>query len=245
MDARTAALVAALKEAMTRPEEQPLVKVGKLPGLFASRSGAVGEAAHQALRDGLLEVVRTETKGKATTEWVRITPRGVQFVYQHESPRAVLEELLHLLRHDSQAAPHWAQELRAQLQGLINRYNDLLDRQLAVLAHLQHRVEEALRRIEAPASEPPMGPWQLDALAYLDQRKAAGGTSPCQLPELFNALRTRHSTLDLAAFHSGLAELRERGALVLLPFEGHLSDLAEPEFALLEGPAVYYGVERA
>jgi hypothetical protein len=245
MDAKTTALVAALKEAMSRPEEQPLCKAGKLPGLFASRTGDPGEAASQAVKDGLLEVVRTETKGKTTTEWVRITPRGVQFVYQHESPRAVLEELVQLLRVNPDGVPRWAEELRAQLQGLINRYHDVLDRQQALLNHLRQRAEEALRKLEAPPSgESTLGAWQLDALAYLDRRRAAAGAAECLLPELFNALRGQHDALDLASFHAGLAELRERGAIELLPFEGHLSDLAEPEFALLEGAAVFYGVRR-
>lgn len=245
MDANTTLLVAALKEAMARPEEQPLYKAGKQPGLFASRTGPAGEAGQQAVQDGLLEVVRTETKGKTSTEWVRITPRGVQFVYQHESPRAVLEELVHLLRTHPDGVPRWAEELRAQLQGLINRYHDVLDRQQAMLNHLQQRAEEALRRLETPAGGPVLSPWQLDALAYLDKRRAAAGASECLLPELFNALRAQHAGLDLASFHTGLSELRDRGAILLVPFGGHLSDLAEPEFALLEGAAVFYGVRRS
>lgn len=244
MDAKTTALVTALKEAMTRPEEQPLYKAGKSPGLFPARTGPSGEAATQALQDGLLEVTRTESKGKTATEWVRITPRGVQFVYQHESPRAVLEELVQLLRTSPDGVPRWAEELRAQLQGLINRYHDVLDRQQQLLTHLRQRAEEALRRLEAPSGGPLLGPWQLDALAYLDRRKAAAGAAECLLPELFSALRSQHASLDLSGFHTGLAELRDRGAIVLLPFDGHLSDLKEPEFALLEGAAVFYGVRR-
>ena len=45
------------------------------------------------MRDGLLEIVRTEESGKLTTEWVRLTPAGVSFLHAHESPRAVLEAL--------------------------------------------------------------------------------------------------------------------------------------------------------
>ena len=62
-----------LKQCLADPAEQRLFKSGKLDGLFASRTGTNAEAASRALADGLLEVVRTETKGKTTTEWVRLT----------------------------------------------------------------------------------------------------------------------------------------------------------------------------
>jgi hypothetical protein len=244
MDKTTDTLIAALKEALTRPEEQPLFKIGKQAGLFAGRTGANEEAAQAALRDGLLEVVRTETKGKASTEWVRITPRGVQFGYQHESPKAVLEELVSILKTNQEGLPRWSEELRAQLHGLTHRYEQLLERQRHYLESLGQRAEEALRRLGVGPGQPTLAPWQLDAIDYLDRRRAAGGHSECTLPELFNALRPAHADLSIADFHGGLGILRDRGTVALLPHGGHLSDLAEPEYALLEGAAVYYGVKR-
>src|ERR1700757_655235 len=92
-DKVTDALLDALKSALAQPGEQRLFRSGKLTGLFPSRVGANAEAALQALRDGLLESVRTETKGKTAIEWVRLTPRGVNFVHDHESPILVLREL--------------------------------------------------------------------------------------------------------------------------------------------------------
>src|SRR4051812_46694180 len=85
-----AALLDGLKTALLGSHEERLYRGGKLPGLFSSRFGATGEAARQALRDGLLEVVRSEVKGKLTINWVRITPEGVDSLHRHESPRAVL-----------------------------------------------------------------------------------------------------------------------------------------------------------
>ena len=70
-----------------------LYKSGKLEGLFPGRAGANGDAAALALRDSLLEVVRTETKGKTTIEWVRLTPQGVEFLHEHQSPIRALNEL--------------------------------------------------------------------------------------------------------------------------------------------------------
>jgi hypothetical protein len=245
MDKLTTLLVNALKEAMTRPEEQLLYKTGKLPGLFPSRTGDSAAAAQQALRDGLLEVVRTDIKGKAEASWVRLTTRGVQFVYQHELPKAVLEELAGVLRLNRENLPRWLEEIRAQLQALTNRFTELLERQGRYLEQLTQRTEEALRRLLAGTGPESLAPWQLDVLDYLDRRQVTAGTVDCPLPELFGFLRDKQPDLALPAFHEGLGQLRDRGAVVLVPYSGHLSELAEPEFALLEGAAVYYAIRRS
>src|SRR5439155_25136611 len=79
MDKVMETLLEALKQALAEGGEQRLYRSGKLPGLFAGRGGLNAEAAARAVRDGLLEVVRTESRGKVTTEWARLTPRGVAF----------------------------------------------------------------------------------------------------------------------------------------------------------------------
>src|SRR5437762_9332265 len=71
-DKVTEALLDALRQALAEPREQLLVKIGKQPGLFKGKSGANAEASARGLRDGLLEIVRTESKGKTAIEWVRI-----------------------------------------------------------------------------------------------------------------------------------------------------------------------------
>jgi hypothetical protein len=245
MDKTTDILIQALKEAMSRPEEHLLYKAGKQAGLFATRSGLDAEAAQRALRDGLLEVIRSDIKGKVETNWVRITPRGVQFVYQHESPKAVLEELVSVLRLNQEHLPRWLEEIRAQLQVLTNRFTGLVERQGRYLDQLTQRAEEALRRLTADMGPGPLEPWQLDALDYLDRRKVAASARDCPLSELYNYLREKHAELPLAAFHEGLSHLRDRGAVELVPYRGHLSELAEPEVALLEGAAVFAFIRRS
>ena len=64
-DRVTEALLEALRLALCTPGEQRLYKSGKLDGLFPGRAGVNGEAAARTLREGLLEVTRTETRGKA------------------------------------------------------------------------------------------------------------------------------------------------------------------------------------
>ena len=44
-------------------------------------------------------------------------------------------------------------------------------------------------------------------------------------------------------FHVGLRRLHDRGVLRLLPFEGP-DGPPEPEYALLDGPAMYYFAAR-
>ncbi len=92
-DRTTELLLDALKRALVEPGEHRLHKSGKLDGLFPSRTGSSAEAADRALREGLLEVVRTEVRGKSAFEWVRLAPRGVDFLHEHESPVRALREL--------------------------------------------------------------------------------------------------------------------------------------------------------
>src|SRR5262245_23754299 len=83
----------ALKTAIESPGEHRLFRWGKLAGLFPSRVGDSGAAATRALRDGLLEITRSEIRGKLVVEWVKATPRALEFVHDHDSPKALLREL--------------------------------------------------------------------------------------------------------------------------------------------------------
>src|SRR5204863_5550299 len=131
----------ALKLALAEPGEQRLYRSGKLAGLFATRTGANAEAADRALRDGLLEIVRTEPKGKLTVEWVRPTPAGVSFLHAHESPRAVLEELHKTLQTTKAGAPVWLERVQQDVRAMSEQVLHRLDA-------LSQRVEEALRRTD-------------------------------------------------------------------------------------------------
>src|SRR5439155_6928511 len=166
-DKVTEALVEGLKQALAEPGEQRLFKSGKLTGLFPGRTGANAEAATHALRDGLLEIVRTETKGKTVIEWVRLTPRGVRFLHDHESPIMVLRELREELRTTKEGVPAWLVHMRQEMLNLGGRLAEDLQRVTQRLDALSQRVEEALRRSEAIGPPMPEGvaatvPWALD-----------------------------------------------------------------------------------
>ena len=64
------------------------------------------------------------------------------------------------------------------------------------------------------------------------------------LQELFAALKQDHDDLCLAEFHNGLRRLQDGKLLRLLPFSDPPEKLPEPEYALLDGGAVLYYVEK-
>jgi hypothetical protein len=242
-DRVTDAIVEALKQALILPGEQRLYKSGKLEGLFAGRTGVNGEAAARALREGLLEVVRLEPRGKTSWEWVRLTPQGVDFLHGHESPVQALHDLRDVLRANREAVPLWLADMRRNLQELSERLQADAARWLEKLGSLERRVEETLARLEKlrrclPEDLKQSVPWAPEALDYLDRRQESGAGPACALPELFEALRRNWAELSLPAFHDGLRRLQERQALRLLPAEE--GSLAQPEYALFDGTQVFY-----
>jgi hypothetical protein len=243
------ALLAALRQALADPGEQRLYKSARHPGLFESRSGADGTAAERALRDRLLEVVRSEARGGHKIEWTRITPAGVHYLHAHDSPRAVLQELRGALQTSRAGVPAWIDSMQRQMHEMSERFLSDVGRLVHRLETLSERVEEALKRVDAAAPALVNGvarsvPWAADAIAYLDERTRAGSTGDCPMPELFAAVREHRPELSLADFHDGLRRLAEYRAVALRPFAGPPERLIEPEFALLDGASVLYFVKR-
>jgi hypothetical protein len=242
---RTELLLDALKTAIANPAEHRLFRSGKLVGLFPNRSGASSEAALVAIREGLLETVRTETRGKIVTEWVRATPEAVSFVHDHDSPKSVLKELRELLEVTRSGVPAWMAEAKQEVAALATHFEVRGAAILARLDALSERVESALRRADlffptltAPVSE--VVPWAVDALEYLDQRSVTGATGDCPLPELFHAVRAKFSDLTLPAFHDGLRRLNDVRAVRLSSSD----EMTEPEYAMLVGDQLVYRVWR-
>ena len=242
---RTELLLDALKAAIGTPGEHRLFRSGKLTGLFPSRAGASSEAALSAVRDGLLETVRTETRGKVVTEWVRATPRAVAFVHEHDSPKSVLRELKDVLDAARGGVPAWMDATKAELAAVGARFEERAAAVLKRLDDLAERVEAALRRAEAkaPAVAEPVGrvvPWAVDALEYLDRRRDAGSVGECPLPELFHAVRVRFPDLTLPAFQHGLKRLYDIRAVRLTS----AAEVAEPEYAVVVDGKLMYAAGR-
>jgi hypothetical protein len=243
LEKRDAALLAGLRAALAGDEHR-LYRSGKLEGLFPSKTGLVGEAAALAIREGLLEYSRTETRGRFEIEWVRLTARGVDYLYEHDSPRAVLGEMRDMLAAARSGIPVWQDEMLKSLERLASDITGEMARYLGKLDALSKRVEEALRRAEvAPELNPALQavvPWGADALAYLERRKAGGASGECPLPELFGAVRGKHPTLTVRDFHDGLRRLADNRAVKLTAWNGP-GAIPQPEYALMaEGRLMYH-----
>jgi hypothetical protein len=249
MDKVTQILIDAIKQAAAEPGEQRLFRAGKLPGVFPSRLGLNAQAAEQALRDGLLERVRTEEKGKTNIDWVRLTPKATDFLHQHESPVRMMDELRAVLQMTQENVPVWMTEIRQQLNALGQRLTEEVQAITQRLGVLSQRVLEALNRAGAAAPIPAADaaavvPWGAEAVGYLDKRRAGGVLNSCPMPELFAAVKEKVPELTVKDFHDGLRKLHTRGLLRLLPFDGP-DGPPEPEYALLDGASTYYLVARS
>jgi hypothetical protein len=185
---RAAVLLEALRLAAGGSEHR-LFRGGKLPGLFASRSGPTAELAVAALADGLLEATRTEVRGKVVTEWVRLTPKGVRHLHATDSPQAVMRDLTAAVA-----------TTRAEVVALT-----------AKLDALTARLEAAQRRADLSGLVEVVA-WADAAFLHLDARPGVA----CSLAELFHSVADSHPELTLAGFHQGLLKLAEVRAVRLL-----------------------------
>lgn len=244
MDKTTEILVEALRQGASDPGEHRLYRSGKLPGLFAARTGINADLAAQAIRDGLLEVVRSETKGKTVAEWVRVTAKGIDFVLQHDSPLRALEDLKTALALNEKGIPGWVVDLREKIDLLGEKLAEEVNGLRRKLEQTAIQVAEALQRLEkfgGPGVDSVA--WGNDAVRYLEQRRSSGVGDRCPLPELFSHIRQHDAELTLRAFHLGLRRLSDRGLMALLPLEPGQGPEA-PEYALLDGPDLLYFASR-
>jgi hypothetical protein len=153
------------------------------------------------------------------------------------------------LRLTRAGVPVWLDGMRQQWQAFSERMHDDLQKLLVRLDALAERVEEALRRADAigpplPATVAASVPWAIDALTYLDQRRASGAVEDCPLPELFASLRRSHVHLSVVDFQDGLRRLCEHKALRLLPARAGNGALPEPEYVMCDGPDLLYYASR-
>lgn len=243
---QTELVLAALHAALAEPREHRLFQSGKLPGLFPGRTGAPAAAALYAIQHGLLETVRTDVKGRLVVEWVKATPNAVDYVHQHDSPKAVLRDLQLVIGNTRSGIPDWMTEVRHELNTLSARFEqrskELVDR----LDELTRRVEAAIRRAEANGPRlsgalTAVVPWGVEALEHLDRRADVGGSLECPLDELFHALRRTHPDLTIPDFHDGLRRLSDNRAVRLCRGE---SATCGAEFAIPVGVELCHSVRR-
>src|ERR1043166_7725650 len=149
MDTPQSILLDALRRAASHQAELRLFRSGKLPGLFPARTAVNTAVAAEALREGLIEVLRSETKGKTTTDWVRITAKGIDFAVQHDSPARALDELKDALAISRDNLPGWIAQMRRELDTLGKQFLAEVDQIGKRLDQLAGRVDGVLGRIAA------------------------------------------------------------------------------------------------
>ena len=95
-DRPTQMLLDGLSRAVADPAGLPLFGGKSSPGLFAAN--ASGRAVAQRCKDeGLLRVVRTETRAKAPLDVCTITDKGLAYLLGQVSPKQVLEDFIRTL----------------------------------------------------------------------------------------------------------------------------------------------------
>lgn len=238
-------LLEALRMGSAEAGEQRLYRRGKLPGLFPQRADATADIASQAVKDGLIEVTRVETAGKTTTEWVRITPKGRQYLAEYESPLRALEELRDALAIHQDHLSGWAAQMTGRIEELARAVTGEVQSVGRRLDQLAENVDAAIARIEADRAQAdlPEARWGPETLDILERRQQVGLGTRCPLADLFAALKEKHAELSIKEFHAGLKRLADRRLIALLPGSS-AGDTPGPEYALLDGPAIYYYASR-
>jgi hypothetical protein len=222
-------LLDALKIALSQAGEHRLFRAGRLNGLFPSKHGESGDAAREALSAGLLDHVRTETRGKFFFEWVKSTAKTAGFVAIHDSPKAILRELNDVLGETRAGVPIWLDQAKTELRTLSNQFESRATAMLSRLDSLTLRIDDALRRADAQLPER-MGSqavrWSELVLKHLDTRRDSG-SAECPLSELFQVIAMSNPELTVTEFIDGIKRLADVKALTLTRGQD------DPEFSMV------------
>ena len=226
-------LLDALARAAAEPRGLPLLATKSMAGLFAANA-AGKEAARHSKNEGLVRVLRQETKGKSSQEICVLTEKGLELLLEHADPRRVLEAFV------------------SALEACQKQMTPLLESARANQEHLQALMacaEKILQQLPRPqVVTPPLvernGKNHADGAAalvtHLRRRQEAGALDDCSLPELYRHVRIQLSSLTLGQFHDLLVRLLESGTIYLHPWTGPLYELPEPACALLVGHEIAY-----
>ena len=230
---KTAQLILdALSHAVQHTEGAPLHGNKTAPGLFPT-TAAARQAAEHCKTEGLLRVVRTESRGKTTQEICAITDKGLAQLLAETSPKYVLESCVHAIEARQLQFQELIQSARHMQQTMDSLR--LVARQVLECIH----GEPLTADVPAPASghDRHVEEWRDAALQHLRRWQSAGSSEDCPLPEIY---RRTSSTLSIGGFHDGLRRLHDDGQIYLHPWTGPLYALPEPPFALLVGHEVLY-----
>jgi hypothetical protein len=221
----------ALERSLAASEGLPLLAGKNLSGLFPNVA-AGKEAAQEARSAGLLRVLRTEVKGKATLEYCALTEKGLAFLLEQSSPRPVLEAILKAIETCQSRIDTWIADVKDSRQYLEG------------LRGLAERVLDHMRKPEAA-----LPPWarnghdrdpQVKIVDLLRAWQSARKIGDYPLPELYEQARAGCPKLTLGQFHDALRALHDRREVYLHPWTGPLHELPHPASSLLVGHEIGY-----
>ena len=95
-DSSTQIVLEGLTRAVADPGGMPLFGTKAARGLFSSTASA-RRAALRCKEEGLLRVIRSESRGKAVQEVCALTDKGLAYLLAQVSPKKVLEDLVRVL----------------------------------------------------------------------------------------------------------------------------------------------------
>ena len=245
-DKLTQQIVEALTRAAAEPAGLPLFSTKSEAGLFANSAKA---AAQKCLSDRLIEVVRTEAKGKSPREFYAPNEAGWEFLLGAVNPKQVLEDFVRVLEERQGEVC----ELLATARRMADSLQGLKDAVARVLPQvLMNRVPSGpaedsrfgvsrCNGTTALLAAPPrtLAESILEELAVWSASANAG--EDCPLPELY---RRMGSETTLGAFHDCVRELHAAGSIYLHPWTGPMHELPDPAYALLVGHGVVFYASR-
>lgn len=221
-------ILEALQRAAAAPEGLPLVAGRSVPGLFGST--AVAKQAAQLCKErGLLQVVRTQSKGRTAQEICALTENGWHHLLENSDPRPIFSALLSALERNEQALRQVTQSTEEQAATL-RRIHE------AVTRAADHFAREVPGRIRQASPV-----WLSEAIEQaLRAYRELQPLGDCPLPDIWHRLERLQPPPTLGQFHDCLRELAARGSIALQPWSGPLYEMPEPAVALLSGHEIAY-----
>lgn len=241
-------IIDALSRAALEPRGCALFASKNEPGLFPATATA-RQVAERCKSDELLQVVRSENKGKMSREICVLTEKGRNHLLREASPREVLEDFVRLLEKrqtEVDSLREAAQDMFQSLEQMRATVTELMPRVLdsptpvngspSSGGHLNGRPTTLMTPLASIASDALIA----EVKAKLAEWHAtAGASEDCPLPELYRRLEAAGQP-TIGQFHDCLRQLHDDRMIYLHPWTGPLYALPEPAFALLVGHEIGY-----
>ena len=196
-------------------------------GLFGTGASA-RQAAQKCKELALLQVVRSEPRGRSAQEVVVITPKGMEHLLSRSDPRLLLEDMIRTLETREK---QWATLTEAvrDTQASLTLFKEMTATVLARMPKAGTQASPVTAEARAEVARRCLSAWHDDNPA-----------EDCPLPRLFRQMQATEPELTIGIFHDLLRKLHGGEQIYLHPWTGPLCEMPEPSMALLVGHEVAY-----